>query len=180
MNEISAPYEKTEEEVAVSSEVKTDIENIKDKLNKIDRNSLDNEAYSRVEACINILNNEEVFEILEKRSLSDVDIYKLKSLYQNEIVDGCLVGQLYGMKGGSVERIEPFIKNNIDVFLANMSYVDNVLLNNSSYSFHSNFFKTNIFNYKQESYYQVVRSYRKSIDLVNNVLDWMSLEVSGE
>ena len=77
--------------------------------------------------------------------------------------------KLKGLNLGADDYIEkPY---DIDILLANMSYVEDNLLDNSSYKFSSNFSKTNIYNAKQESYYQVVNSYRRVIDLVNIVSD---------
>ena len=53
----------------------------------------------------------------------------MKNVFQNEIVDGCLVKQLYTMTEDNDNKdILPFIKNDIDILLASMSYVEDNLL----------------------------------------------------
>ena len=127
---------------------------------------------NRLNSCVKSLNNEEFLNYVKKKKIDDLDIYQMKNVFQNEIVDGCLVKQLYTMTEDNDNKdILPFIKNDIDILLASMSYVEDNLLDNSSYKFSSNFSKTNIYNAKQESYYQVVNSYRRVIDLVNIVSD---------
>lgn len=173
MSEVNSKYVKSSEEIDAYNEFSGNLTLLKNKIDKINLNDEKQINISnRLNSCVKSLNNEEFLNYVKKKKIDDLDIYQMKNVFQNEIVDGCLVKQLYTMTEDNDNKdILPFIKNDIDILLASMSYVEDNLLDNSSYKFSSNFSKTNIYNAKQESYYQVVNSYRRVIDLVNIVSD---------
>lgn len=173
MSEVNSKYVKSSEEIDAYNEFSDNLTLLKNKIDKINLNDEKQINISnRLNSCVKSLNNEEFLNYVKKKKIDDLDIYQMKNVFQNEIVDGCLVKQLYTMTEDNDNKdILPFIKNDIDILLASMSYVEDNLLDNSSYKFSSNFSKTNIYNAKQESYYQVVNSYRRAIDLVNIVSD---------
>lgn len=173
MSEVNSKYVKSSEEIDAYNEFSDNLTLLKNKIDKINLNDEKQINISnRLNSCVKSLNNEEFLNYVKKKKIDDLDIYQMKNVFQNEIVDGCLVKQLYTMtEDNDNKEVLPFIKNDIDILLASMSYVEDNLLDNSSYKFSSNFSKTNIYNAKQESYYQVVNSYRRVIDLVNIVSD---------
>lgn len=173
-SEVNSKYVKSSEEIDAYNEFSGSLTLLKNKIDKINLNDEKKINISnRLNSCIKSLSNEEFLNYVKKKKMDDLDIYQMKNVFQNEIVDGCLVKQLYTMAEDNDNKdILPFIKNDIDILLANMSYVEDNLLDNSSYKFSSNFSKTNIYNAKQESYYQVVNSYRRVVDLVNIVSDY--------
>lgn len=172
-SEVNSKYVKSSEEIDVYNDFLGNLTLLKNKIDKINLNDEKQINISnRLNSCVKSLNNEEFLNYVKKKKIDDLDIYQMKNVFQNEIVDGCLVKQLYTMtEDNDNKEVLPFIKNDIDILLASMSYVEDNLLDNSSYKFSSNFSKTNIYNAKQESYYQVVNSYRRVIDLVNIVSD---------
>lgn len=172
-SEVNSKYVKSSEEIDAYNEFSGNLTLLKNKIDKINLNDEKQINISNhLNSCVKSLNNEEFLNYVKKKKIDDLDIYQMKNVFQNEIVDGCLVKQLYTMTEDNDNKdILPFIKNDIDILLASMSYVEDNLLDNSSYKFSSNFSKTNIYNAKQESYYQVVNSYRRVIDLVNIVSD---------
>lgn len=173
-SEVNSKYVKSSEEIDAYNEFSGSLTLLRNKIDKINLNDEKKINISnRLNSCIKSLSNEEFLNYVKKKKMDDLDIYQMKNVFQNEIVDGCLVKQLYTMTEDNDNKdILPFIKNDIDILLANMSYVEDNLLDNSSYKFSSNFSKTNIYNAKQESYYQVVNSYRRVVDLVNIVSDY--------
>lgn len=173
-SEVNSKYVKSSEEIDAYNEFSGSLTLLRNKIDKINLNDEKKINISnRLNSCIKSLSNEEFLNYVKKKKMDDLDIYQMKNIFQNEIVDGCLVKQLYTMTEDNDNKdILPFIKNDIDILLANMSYVEDNLLDNSSYKFSSNFSKTNIYNAKQESYYQVVNSYRRVVDLVNIVSDY--------
>ena len=110
-----------------------------------------------------------------------LDIYEFQENYENNVVDECLVKQLYGIVdlGDESDIMNNFIKNNIDIILTDVSYVKNNLLNNSSYYFSTNASKNNVFNLYKESYYQIVSSYRKTVNFVDMVTEWYIKSLGG-
>ena len=180
-NEVNYVYEKDDEEIFIADELKKEVSVISLKLAAINlENYTKNANYSllvdtndRINKCVSILNNENLYNNLDKEKMSILDIYEFQENYQNNVVDECLVKQLYGIVdlGDESDIMNNFIKNNIDIILTDVSYVKNNLLNNSSYYFSTNASKNNVFNLYKESYYQIVSSYRKTVNFVDMVAE---------
>lgn len=188
-NEVNYVYEKDDEEIFIADELKKEVSVISLKLAAINlENYTKNANYSllvdtndRINKCVSILNNENLYNNLDKEKMSILDIYEFQENYQNNVVDECLVKQLYGIVdlGDESDIMNNFIKNNIDIILTDVSYVKNNLLNNSSYYFSTNASKNNVFNLYKESYYQIVSSYRKTVNFVDMVAEWYIKSLGG-
>ena len=188
-NEVNYVYEKDDEEIFIADELKKEVFVISLKLAAINlENYTENANYSllvdtndRINKCVSILNNENLYNNLDKEKMSILDIYEFQENYQNNVVDECLVKQLYGIVdlGDESDIMNNFIKNNIDIILTDVSYVKNNLLNNSSYYFSTNASKNNVFNLYKESYYQIVSSYRKTVNFVDMVAEWYIKSLGG-
>lgn len=188
-NEVNYVYEKDDEEIFIADELKKEVSVISLKLAAINlENYTENANYSllvdtndRINKCVSILNNENLYNNLDKEKMSILDIYEFQENYQNNVVDECLVKQLYGIVdlGDESDIMNNFIKNNIDIILTDVSYVKNNLLNNSSYYFSTNASKNNVFNLYKESYYQIVSSYRKTVNFVDMVAEWYIKSLGG-
>ena len=188
-NEVNYVYEKDDEEIFIADELKKEVSVISLKLAAINlENYTKNANYSllvdtndRINKCVSILNNENLYNNIDKEKMSILDIYEFQENYQNNVVDECLVKQLYGIVdlGDESDIMNNFIKNNIDIILTDVSYVKNNLLNNSSYYFSTNASKNNVFNLYKESYYQIVSSYRKTVNFVDMVTEWYIKSLGG-
>ena len=188
-NEVNYVYEKDDEEIFIADELKKEVSVISLKLAAINlENYTENANYSllvdtndRINKCVSILNSENLYNSLDKEKMNILDIYEFQENYQNNVVDECLVKQLYGIVdlGDESDIMNNFIKNNIDIILTDVSYVKNNLLNNSSYYFSTNASKNNVFNLYKESYYQIVSSYRKTVNFVDMVAEWYIKSLGG-
>lgn len=188
-NEVNHIYLKNGEEILVVDELKTEISNISLKLQEINLSgyinntnySLLNDTNERLNTCVSILNSEKLYDSLDKKKMTALDIYEFQENYETEVVNECLVKQLYGISdlGDESDIMNNFIKNNIDTILTDVSYVKNNLLNNSSYYFSTNSSKNNVFDLYKESYYQIVSSYRKTVNFVDMVTDWYITSLGG-
>lgn len=188
-NEVNYVYEKSNEEIGVSKTLKSELEIVSTKLKTVNVEAHSNssnyqvlvDTNERLNKCLNILNNEKLHHQLLKEKMTVEDIYDFQEIYQNEVVNECLVKQLYGISDLNEESdiMNNFIRNNIDMILTDVSYVKNNLLNNSSYYFVTNSSKNNIFDLYKESYYQIVTSYRKTVNFVDMVADWYINSLGG-
>lgn len=182
MNEVNTKYIKSDEELVVSQDIKKEISIIESKLNDVDLDLyVDKDNYellsdtaTRLNSCVNILKDEKLYNSMDKKEMSMLDIYKFQEDYENIIVNECLVKQLYGISNfnNKEDVMNKFIKSNVDTILTDVSYVKNNLLNNSSYYFTTNSAKINVFDLNKESYYQIISSYRKSVNFVDMITDW--------
>lgn len=189
MNEVNTKYIKSDEELVVSQDIKKEISIIESKLNDVDLDLyVDKDNYellsdtaTRLNSCVNILKDEKLYNSMDKKEMSMLDIYKFQEDYENIIVNECLVKQLYGISNfnNKEDVMNKFIKSNVDTLLTDVSYVKNNLLNNSSYYFTTNSAKINVFDLNKESYYQIISSYRKSVNFVDMITDWYINSLGG-
>ena len=189
MNEVNTEYIKSDEELVVSQDIKKEISIIENKLNNVDLTLyMDKDNYellsdtaTRLSSCVSILKDEKLYDGMDKKEMSMLDIYKFQEDYENIIVNECLVKQLYGISNfnNKEDVMNKFIKNNVDTILTDVSYVKNNLLNNSSYYFTTNSVKANVFDLNKESYYQIISSYRKSVNFVDMITDWYINSLGG-
>lgn len=189
MNEVNTKYIKSDEELVVSQDIKKEISIIESKLNDVDLDLyVDKDNYellsdtaTRLNSCVNILKDEKLYNSMDKKEMSMLDIYKFQEDYENIIVNECLVKQLYGISNFNNKEnvMNKFIKSNVDTILTDVSYVKNNLLNNSSYYFTTNSAKINVFDLNKESYYQIISSYRKSVNFVDMITDWYINALGG-
>ena len=143
---------------------------------------------SRMQLCVKAFENEDLNKMLNKKEMTITDVYRLQNLYQSQIVNGCIVTQLYelGLTGENAKfhdedlaKIAPFIKLNADSIREDNDYVSKVLLNNGSFFFSSENSKTNIYEMTRDSYAEVSSSYYKSIDLLLEISRWFKGIVGG-
>ena len=191
MRDIRSFYYQSDEDLASVEKINNDIESLRDRFNKISLENYTNnqnydeikDAYDRINVCVRQLDNKKIFDIMKQDKISIRDVYKLNNIYQTDVINDCLTKSLYNISGSSnngiFSDIGPFIKNNIDITLTNSSYLKDSLLNNSSYHFSSDNTKINIFDLNKESYFFIVNSYRKSINLVEDSFDWFINHVGG-
>lgn len=189
MNEVNTKFIKSDEELVVSQDIKKEISIIESKLNDVDLDLyVDKDNYellsdtaTRLNSCVNILKDEKLYNSMDKKEMSMLDIYKFQEDYENIIVNECLVKQLYGISNfnNKEDVMNKFIKSNVDTILTDVSYVKNNLLNNSSYYFTTNSAKINVFDLNKESYYQIISSYRKSVNFVDMITDWYINSLGG-
>lgn len=133
----------------------------------IDKVSLLN-LYSKLNFCVTKLDS--ISSSFNKKEMNVQDVYNLTLLYRNNIINDCVVVQLYDLdKNINIEKlniIKPFVKLNADSLINSVSYVKKNLENNSSYFLSSNFMKDNVFEVTRDSYIEILDSYEESIDLV--------------
>lgn len=193
-NEVNSSFVKSDSDLAISNKLKSKIELIHNNSSLFNvgnyQESEDSASLalikSRLDSCVNSLNNQEAFDILNKKVISITDVYELEQLYQNEVVNECLIKQLYNLteesnniKISSLNTMAPFFKTNIDSLSTSTEYVRSSIKNNSSYSFNSNSAKLNILDTTKDSYYQVVDSYNKAINFVLDVSSWYKEVLGG-
>ena len=135
---------------------------------------------SKLQLCLKAFDDENLNKYLNQKEMNIKDVYYFKNNYQSTIVNGCVVTQLYelGLTGdeekyhdSDLRKVAPFIKLDIDTITEDNTFVTKAMENNSSYFFSSDNAKLN-FELTRDSYYEVYRSYLKSVDLVYNIAKW--------
>lgn len=193
MKEVNSKYTLTSDEIKIKSDFYKDIEQVKYNINEY---SIENyngsykkddlyEVRNAVDNCINSFDNAEFKVIIEKEEFDYLDVYEFNSLFKDSILDDCLVRQLYVLYDSDTielngfDEMRPFVKDNISQLLTSNDYLEASMKNNSSYFFSSGNAKRQIFDGTRDGYYQVIRSYRNSMQLILDVSVWYN-DMLGE
>lgn len=94
-NEVNYYYQKSNDDLNLSSELKEQLNAIEENINFFDINlySGNEDIYSlddvgnRLKLCVKNINDSEFFEVLDKNKISILDVYKLEQSYENDIVN---------------------------------------------------------------------------------------------
>ena len=194
--EVNTSYVKNVDDLGVSQELQSELTTIKNNYSKFNINNYNGNEdiysmtaiQSKLDLCVKNIDKSKIFNLLNKKEVFINDIYIMQQEYQNTIVNDCLIKQLYDLtiiddnksvNISNLSLIAPFLKDNIDVLKNINDYLQSNIKNNSSYSFNSDNSKLNVFNVTKDSYYQIVSSYRKSINLIKDVSIWYSNIIGG-
>ena len=116
------------------------------------------------------------------------DVYELASYYQNEVLNDCIVIQMYGLaneespsiKSARLQEIAPFLKVEMDQLLSGgLVYVKNNMKNNDIFYFSNDDSKTSVFELTKNSYLEVVNYYRRSLAFLKNFSEWYKKIAQG-
>lgn len=191
--EISTVLVKSQEFFDQTEEAKTKVAEVKTNISVFDPNAYNGKydkyelmsMKSKLEICANSYDDKELNQILNKKEISANDVFHFQNVYQNKIVNECIAVQLYELgnteifKNSELHKIAPFIKINADNLLDDTNFVYNNLLNNSSYSFSSETAKTSTFEETKDSYYEINKSYIRSVEFLLEISRWYKNMVGG-
>ena len=140
--------------------------------------------YSKIYSCINKFDDENFQKLLNKDTVDVVDVYDLLVLYKNNILNDCIIVQIYDMNSLLElplinDRIE-FIKLNANALVNDLDYIKKNLENNSSYFMSSSIMKSTVFDYTRDSYIEFVNSYQESVNLVYQLSVLYKESIEGE
>lgn len=187
--DVNEAYTKAGSAVSPYTANKSKIDEIKSNSNVYDPNNFksspNNLAYmnikSKLDQCVNSYESSSINKIFDKKTISVKDDYDLLTNYQNDIVNNCIVLNIYSidLPGTSYEAIKPFVDSNSKMIMNDTEYVKKSIQNNSSYQFSTNYAKTNVFDLTRDSYTKISSSYNSSVDLVLEVSRWFKNYITG-
>ncbi len=194
--EVGTVYTKSDSDSKIVTEISENINKINSNIQGFDMNTYRGRediysmasVKSRLELCVKQIEKAKILKVLEQPSVSIQDVYDLQQDFQATMANDCLVKQLYDLTvtdgSGkiniySLPNFAPFFKNNIDNLIVANTYLQNDIKNNSSYFFSTDTSKINILNPTKDSYYQVVGTYRRSVEFVAEVSSWYQKVVGG-
>ena len=143
--------------------------------------------YQNLKSCINSFNNETYTGVLNKDKVSIIDVYELRESYENDILNTCIVNNLYwttsldsnSFNSSYLVNNKDMMKLYVDTLLNETSYLKKDLLNNSSYFFNTSVASSSIKDNTEDGFYEVMSSYNKAAGFVQFVSDWFRNEVEG-
>lgn len=142
----------------------------------------------RMELCVRQFQNDTFVNLGKKTVLNVQDVNEFQLSYQNEILNNCVVEQLYDLsirgEGAkypipSLQAIAPFVRLDINNLLSSTNYLKTDLLNNSSYYFTTQHTSNTVQNKTSEGYGEVMGAYDRAADLLLNLSEWFLEEVEG-
>lgn len=143
--------------------------------------------YQGLKGCVNIFNTKSLQDIKNKNQISIIDVYNLRTDYENVILSDCIVTNLYWTTTVNQEEFNStYLVNNkdmmklyVDSLLDTTSYLKKDLLNNSSYYFNTNIASSSIKDNTRDGFYEVMSAYNNASEFVLFVSEWFKNEVEG-
>ena len=143
--------------------------------------------YQNLNSCVNYFNNDTFSTIKNSDSVSITDVYRLRESYDNDILSGCIVTNLYWTMSVNSDNINsPYLIANKEMFklyinslLKETSYLKKDLLNNSSYYFNTSIASASIKDNTKDGFYEVMGAYNRAADFVELISNWFKNEVEG-
>lgn len=138
-------------------------------------------------SCISSFNNDTYKEIKSKNQISIIDVYNLRESYENNILNDCIVTNLYWTTTITKENFNSTYLNNnkklielyVNSLLNETSYVKKDLLNNSSYFFNTSIASSSVKDNTKDGFYEVMGAYNQAASFVEFISDWFKNEVEG-
>ena len=171
--------------------------NLDEKLGKIQENisSYDANTYAgsvptnqmtlvsqNLNQCVTYFKNDYLNSMRGKNKISIVDVYNLRETYENEILNGCIINNLYWTTNPNFSS--DFLNNNkdlskmyIDSLLSRTSYLKKDLINNSSYYYNTSVSSTSVKDNTRDGFYEVMEAYNEAADYLLYVSNWFRTEV---
>lgn len=188
--EVAITYNKGDSYMNTYNTSKETIQSIKNDLSVYDPNAYhgvaDNttlmQIHGRLNLCVSAFENSKVNDILQKQVVGIKDVYSFSTLYQSEILNDCVVMQIYSINGSNIpsyNAIKPYIDLDVKSLLSDLNYTKKNLQNNSSYQFTSDFDRVNVFDITRDSYTNIEASYNRSLELVKLLSQWFKNTVQG-
>ena len=136
--------------------------------------------------CIDVFNNETIKSMQDKTKITIVDVYKLRESYEDDVLNNCIVTNLYWLTTIDSSYGSTYLYNNkditklyIDSLLSSTSYLKKDLLNNSSYFYNTNVASTSMKDNTRDGFNEVMDAYNKAADFVLYVSNWFRMEAGG-
>ncbi len=187
--EVNESYVKNTDSISVYEKNKPKFEEIKNNISVFNANNFKTNpnnlslmsSKARIDMCLSKYESSSINKIFEKKVITAKDDYDLLTNYQSDIINDCIVMQVYGfdIPGTSYDKVKPFITTNSKMLMDDMDYVKRSLQNNSTYQFGSNFDKVNVFDLTRDSYTKIEASYNDSVDLLLELSRWFKNFVLG-
>lgn len=143
--------------------------------------------YNNLSSCVTKFNNETITSMNGKNKITIVDVYNLRESYENDILNGCIVNNLYWLTNITSETFnskymldnKDMIQLYINSLLDETSYLKKDLINNSSYFFNTSIASSSVKDNTRDGFYEVMGAYNKAANFVEYVSIWFKNEMEG-
>ena len=142
--------------------------------------------YYNLKSCVDNFHNDTFQSIINKNKVTIIDVYQLRESYENNILSGCIVNNLYWLTTISNNFPSPYLLDNKDMIQLHISslidetvYLKKDLLNNSSYYFNTSIASSSIKDNTKDGFFEVMSAYNKAANFVEFISNWFRNEVEG-
>lgn len=140
-----------------------------------------------LKSCVSSFNNDVYKDIKSKNKISIIDVYNLRESYENNVLNDCIVTNLYWTTVINKENFNSnYLNDNrklielyVNSLLNETSYVKKDLLNNSSYFFNTSIASSSIKDNTKDGFYEVMSAYNQAASFVEYISDWFKGEMEG-
>lgn len=140
----------------------------------------------KLQVCVHSFQNETLQNILKKKSINIKDVYDLRESFENQVLNTCVVKQLYSLtsdqrfsENAFIQQNKELLKNYMDDLLQDTSYLKKDLASNSNYYFVTDMAALSGKNNVEDGFYEVMSSYIKSARFLESITNWYKSEVGG-
>lgn len=186
-SEVNREYNMVVKENLLYNSVQEKINTIKNNISVKNNNYTGSVNYNyllalkgKLSICADNINNDTFRGLREKTSINIGDMYELKGSYKENVLDACIVSQMYFLTNSSeMGELRPYIKMSMDSLIKGIDYMDKEILNNSSYFFNTNMALNTVKNDVKEDYVYIMSSYSRAVDLLLEVSNWYKEQLGG-
>ena len=135
--------------------------------------------------CIKIFKNSTFQEIRTKQSLDILDIYKFRESFEQEVLNECIVKQLYNLvaqnplNNSYLQQNKELLQAYMDDLLQDTSYLKKDLTANGNYYFTTDASNLIIKNDVKDGFYEVMSAYNRAARFLELMSNWYRDTVGG-
>lgn len=181
-----------ENDIAIK-EVDTILNNIDESIAKLSPNQYKgslpyNTAFNigkRLQICTNSFRNETFKELRDKKEIDIVDVYNFRKSFSSDVLNDCIVYQLYDFTVEGAINDEYIIENRkllksyMDDLLQDTAYLEKDLESNSEYFYNTDIVSAMVKNDTRDGFYEVLSSYRRSLKFLELIAEWYESRIGG-
>ena len=138
--------------------------------------------------CMASFDNETINGLRNKNKITIIDVYNLRESYENDILNKCVVNNMYWLTTIDESYGSKYLLNNkemtklyIDSLLTSYtSYLKKDLLNNSSYYYNTSIASTSVKDNTRDGFFEVMDAHNRVARLVLYLSDWYKMEAEGK
>lgn len=162
------------------------LQKIESNISKFDSNNYKGElsygdaskVQMKLKQCVSSFRND-TFTELRKENLIDIkDVYKFSESLSNDVLNDCIVFQLYELTTDNfidneyIEQNKKMLQYYMDDLLQDGSYLKKDLGGNSSYFYNTDITNSMVKNDVRDGFYEVLSSYQRALNFVELISDW--------
>lgn len=146
-----------------------------------------NSMANKLNVCLSSLKNKAYEEVRSKNVLDIRDVYSLADSFDNDILNNCIVSELYVLgtdqspiKDNYIKSNKSLLKSYMDDLLTDGNYLMQDLYNNSSYYFNTDIISMTVKNNTRDGFYEVMSNYNKSANFIYLISEWYKSRVTSQ